>query len=232
MSRIFLTLFSDSAKRQPEAVKRLTSLCALLALCPAILFSASCATNRLERPPYAAGNIESLLSEKENIKSLKSSFAIELEKDGNLLKGDAVLRLGPESLDLQVYSLGLLVAEVSEDNGAAKSIPAADRNKLSLLVDGLRSSFFWWTIKDPGIISDADSYHLYNSWKRLLISRKTMLPVKQTVELENGKKLEISYQDPVLVDGIWFPSKIRIKLARYSVNIAVKTLIFNPEQNR
>lgn len=231
MSMTFLTQSEDSPKKRAAKSSGLTAFQVSAGLV-FLSIMASCASQRLEKPFYAAGSIESVLSYKRNIKSLKTVFSIELERDGNLLKGDAALSLGPESFDLQVYSLGVLVAEVSEDNGIIKSTPPADRNKLSLLIDGLRNSFFWWSINDPDIISDNDTYKLQNSWRMLEVSRKTMLPVKQAIGIENGGQLDISYGEPAYIDGNWFPSKIRIHLARYSAIISVRNLTFNPEHDR
>lgn len=225
MYMIFSKLFSDNGRGWRGGVSVYILL--LLVLCSTPFLPISCATRKLEMPSYEGIELKVILAEKENIRSLSSTFSIEFEKDGSMVRGDAVLKLRPDSLDLQVYSLGLLVAEVSSVNDVTKSVPAIDKNRLLLLIDGLRNSFLWWSMNNPEIRDDGDIYHVSNSWKRLFINKKTMLPVKQIVELENGRQLNIFYDDPVLIDGIWFPSKMRIELSRYSVNLKIKTLSVN-----
>src|SRR5512143_2001174 len=105
-------------------------LCAVLSL----LFT-SCAKKKLEIPTYEGIDPKVLLAEREHIKVLESTFSIEFEKEGSIMKGEGALRLTPDSLDLQVYSFGFLVAEVSSNSTATSCNPPIERNKLSLLVD-------------------------------------------------------------------------------------------------
>jgi hypothetical protein len=188
----------------------------------------SCATKKIEIPVYEGVDPREFLAEKENIRSLESTFHIEFERDGNLMKGDAVLRLTPDSLDLQVYSLGFLVGEVTSNGTVMRSDPPLERNKLLILIDGIRNSFFWWSLKNAGIRDNHDTYRVSNSWRRLFLNKKTMMPEKQIIDLEGGKELVVNYEDPDLIDGIWFPSRMRIALSNQSVNLKIKTLSFNP----
>jgi hypothetical protein len=116
------------------------------------------------------------------------------------------------------------VAEVSSNSTETRCDPPLDRNRLSLLVDGLRNSFFWWSVKNPDIRDDQDTYRVSNSWKRVFIDKKTMMPLRQTIELEEGMQLEVLYGDPAFMDGVWFPSKMRIALSHQSVNLTIETL--------
>jgi hypothetical protein len=184
----------------------------------------SCATKRVEVPTYEGVDVLSLLSSRETVRAIHSSFSIELERDGSAMRGDAVLNLTPETLDLQVYSLGFLVAEVVSNDTVTKSNPPLDRSRLLMLVDGIRNSFFWWTIKNPEIREDEGVYRVVNSWRRLLLNRKTLMPEKQVIELEDGRQLTVLYAEPALMEGGWFPSKMRIELANQSVNLKIKSL--------
>jgi len=186
----------------------------------------SCAPKRVEVPRFEGG-LKELLAGREDIRSISSTFSIEFDRDGNTIRGDGVLWLTSDTLDLQVYSLGFLVAEVTSNNGSTTSNPSFDRKRLTMLVDGLRNSFFWWSIKDPEISEEGDAYYISNSWRRLSLNRETMMPVKQVIELEDGLRLDIYYDEPALIDGIWFPSGMRVEFSRYSVNIRVKTLSLN-----
>jgi len=188
---------------------------------------ASCATKRVEIPTYEGVDVLSVLSRKETVKAIDSHFSIEFEKDGSVMRGDAVLKVTHESLDLQVYSLGFLVAEVVSNDAGTTSTPPLDRGRLLMLVDGIRSSFFWWSIKNPEIKEDEDAYRIGNSWRRLLLNRKTLMPEKQMMELEGGRQLTVIYGEPVLMEGGWFPSKMRIELGNQSVNLKIKSLLFS-----
>ena len=195
-------------------------LCAVLSL----LFI-SCATKKLEIPTYEGVDPKVLLAEREHITMLESTFSIEFEKEGSIMKGEGALRLTPDSLDLQVYSFGFLVAEVSSNSVATTCNPPVDKNKLSLLVDGLRNSFFWWSVKNPDIRDDHGTYRVSNSWKKVFIDKKTMMPLRQTIELDGGRQLDVMYDEPAFMDGVWFPSKMRIALAHQSVNLKIETLL-------
>lgn len=185
---------------------------------------ASCAAKRVEIPTYEGVDVLSVLSGKETVKAIDSHFSIEFEKDGNAMRGDAVLRLTHETLDLQVYSLGFLVAEVVSKDTVTRSSPPLDRSRLLMLVDGIRNSFFWWSIKNPEVKEDEGAYRIGNSWRRLLLNRKTLMPEKQLIELEDGRQLTVLYSEPALMEGGWFPSKMRIELANQSVNLKIKSL--------
>lgn len=194
-----------------------------------ILFSfvfllASCAAKRVGVPTYEGADILTVLSSKGAVRSIDSNFSIEFERDGSVLRGDAVLKLTPDALDLQVYSLGFLVAEVTSNDAVTRSDPPIDRNRLLMLVDGIRNSFFWWSIKNPEIWEGEGAYRVSNSWRWLYLNRKTLMPEKQIIELEDGRQLTVLYGEPALMEGGWFPSKMRIELSRQSVNLKIKSL--------
>lgn len=178
-------------------------------------------------PSYEGIELKDILAEKGNIRSLKSTFTVAFDGNGNFGRGDAVLNLTPEDLDLQIYSHGFLVAEVASNKDFTKSIPALDSKKLAMLVDGLRNSFLWWTVKDYDIEDRADSYRVSNPWRILTINKKTMLPERQFLELEDGRQIEVLYAEPEFVDGIWFPTEMHIGMGSKSVSIKVKALSVN-----
>ncbi|MFN3395557.1 MAG: hypothetical protein ACK4Z9_02020 [Thermodesulfovibrionales bacterium] len=197
--------------------------CIQLLFYAAIIFQlSSCATKRIEIQ-YYEGSLYERLRSFEEIRSIKATFSIEFDRgDGVVIKGDGILNLSEDALDLQVYSMGFLVAEVNADNSGVKSNPSVNKNRLIMLVDGLRNSFFWWDIKGYDLKDEEDHYIVRNSWKRLTINKKTMMPLNQVIDLEDGKHLDVSYYEPSDINGFPFPSRIRIELSNYAVDLRIK----------
>ncbi len=211
-----------------RGVSALAVLC-LLFILSCLLFT-SCAARKVEVPILEGVDPREVLAERSSIRSLESTLDIEFEKDGSVMRGDGVFRLTADSLDLQVYTLGFLVAEVTSNNSVTRSNPPIDKNKLFILVDGLRNSFFWWSIKNPVVRNDHDAYLVSNSWRRLFLNKRTMMPEKQIIDLEGGRQLTAYYDEPAFMDGVWFPSKMRLELSGQSVSLTIKTLSFDPQQ--
>ncbi len=193
-----------------------------------ILFLFSCTVKRIEMPAYEGVDVREIIAGRSSIKSVEATFSIEFEKDDSTMTGDAVIELTDEVLSLRVYSLGFLAAEVTAENGVIKSNPRLDTNKSAILVDGLTNSFLWWTIKNYEIEEKNGMYQLRNSSRKLLIDKKTMLPRQQTIELDNGRELNVFYEEPANSGEFWYPSKMRIELSRYAVTLKIKTISFKP----
>ena len=51
-----------------------------------------------------------------------------------------------------------------------------------------------------------------------------MLPVSQTIELDSGKELRISYGEPANSNGFWYPSRMKIELSKYVVKLKIKSI--------
>ncbi len=192
----------------------------------ALVLNAACAQKGIVIPVREGIDLRDELNRMGSITSLDAGFTIEFLRGENTMKGDAVLRLTPEDLDLRVYSLGFLVSEVTSHEGLTKSNPPIDRTRLLLLIDGIRNSFFWWSIEDYQIDEDDAALIVTNSWRRIVFNKRTLLPVRQIINLEEGKELHIFYEDPQPLDGVWFPSKMRIELSPYTVNLAIRELSF------
>lgn len=184
----------------------------------------SCATKRIEIH-YYEGSLDDRLRDLEDIKSIKAVFSIEFDRgDGITINGEGILNLSEDDLDLQVYSMGFLVAEVNADRTGLRSNPSVNKNRLVMLVDGLRNSFFWWSIKGYDIKDRGENLIMGNSWKRVTIDKKTMMPSSQIIELEDGRQLEIFYYEPSDVKGFVFPLRIRMELSKYAVNLRIKDI--------
>lgn len=225
-----LKLHSDVKKIAiSKTIKRIFYSSGLLLFCSsALLLLSSCSAKRVELPNYEGSDIKKTIAERNNIKSVEATLYVEFEKDDSIITGDAAFELTDETLDLRIYSLGFLVAELTEANGMIKSNPELSRGKRIILVDGLRNGILWWTIKDYTIEEQNGIYQLRNSWQSLAIDKKTMLPTHQTIELDNGRELRIFYEAPVSDGNFWYPSKIRIELSRYTVKLQIKTISFLP----
>lgn len=193
-----------------------------------IILLMSCVAKRVGIPTYEGVDPRGELSKRENTESIRSTFSIEFERDGETIRGDAALYLTRDSLTLRVYSFGFLVVEIASGDGMTMSDPPLDRNRIAMLVDGIRNSFFWWSIKNYDIREEGDTYRLWNSWRRLFINKKTLLPEKQLIDLEDGRELAVIYEEPDEIGGIWFPSRMRIELSRYVVSLRIKSISVIP----
>jgi len=178
-------------------------------------------------PVYEGIDIADALRSKDNISAIDASFSIVFEKDDTELRGDGVLNISRNGdLNLRVYSFGFLALELMSEKGIVKSVPAIDRARGAILTSGLRDCLFWWDIKDFDVTENEKDYLLMNSSRKIWIDRRTMLPVRQTVSLEDGRELDIFYENPEVSDDIWYPSKIRIELSRYAVVLRIKDISF------
>jgi hypothetical protein len=70
-------------------------------------------------------------------------------------------------------------------------------------------------------------YHLKNFSREIWFDKKTTLPIKQKVALENGRELSISYEDMEKMGDVWYPSTITIDLSQYSVKLKIKEISFS-----
>ncbi len=202
----------------------------------AILVLASCAPKYAEKPSREGTSLSDLLAKMNTVQSIEAVLSIDYEKNDSTMSGDAFLNLSPAAMDLRIYYLGFLAGEVKEDNGVIKSKPKLDKYKSIVLVDGLRNSFLWWTISDYTIQEIDDSYVLRNFNRTLTISKKTLLPLEQTIELDNGEEMTISYDGPacnkpeteknVLDPEIaWYQSHLSIRYKNHLVKVRVKSYI-------
>jgi hypothetical protein len=195
-----------------------------------ILFSFACAAKRVALPVYEGVNVREVLSSKNNIAAIDTTFSIVIDQDNSKMQGDGILNISRNGdLKMRVYSFGFLAFEIISEDGIIKSVPVIDRSKGTLLTYGLRDCLFWWDIDDYEIEEKEDNYILKSFTRTIWIDRKTLFPLKQSIALENGSELNISYENPEKSDGVWYPSKIRIELAQYSVTLRMKDISFIPD---
>ncbi|MBF0559709.1 MAG: hypothetical protein HQL08_13125 [Nitrospirae bacterium] len=212
----------------------LTSVLSLLVL--------SCAPKYAERPSREGLSLSEMLSRMNSIQSIEAVLSINYEKNDAAMSGDAALNLSGDALNLRLYYLGFLAGEIKENNGIISSKPKIDKYKSIVLVDGLKNSFMWWTISDYTIQEREDSYVLKNSSREVIIGKKDLLPVKQTVEFENGEELNITYDTPAhsrpetnqyVTDPEtgWYQSRLSIRYRNHLVNVKVKSYSASREKN-
>src|SRR3990172_12190807 len=85
---------------------------AICLLCTLFCLLLSCTAKRVALPTYEGVDPRDELARRNSVESIRSTFSIEFERDGGVLRGDAALELTQTTLDMRVYSLGFLVAEV------------------------------------------------------------------------------------------------------------------------
>jgi len=192
-----------------------------------ILFLFSCAAPLVEIPIYEGIDVENALYSKNSISAIETTFSVIFEKDDTEIRGDGVLNISRNGdLNLRVYSLGFLVLDLTSENGIIKSIPKLDRNKSTILTYGLRDCLFWWDIRDFEIDEKDGMYLLKNPSRKIWIDRKTILPIKQKISLEDGRDLNVSYEGFDKVGDIWYPLRIKIELSGYFVTLKFKDILF------
>ena len=208
----------------------------LLTSVSCLLLLISCAAPKLaEKPSHRGTSLNDALSQYRKISSISTVVGLDYEKNDVIMSGDASLSVSPDKLSLRIYYLGFLQGEVYEENGKIKSKPKLDKNKSLILVEGLKSSLFWWNITDYTVTETADAYELRNGYRRVVVNKESLLPVEQTLELENGDTIAISYDTPSRIiseDGketpdnsplSWYQSRVKIQLKNYIVRINVKS---------
>ncbi|MGO9614181.1 MAG: hypothetical protein ACLPX5_14280 [Dissulfurispiraceae bacterium] len=222
----------------------------LLLLTFLVLLTVSCAAKHVELPSYEGISLENAMSQLGKISSIEAGLAIQYEKNEASLSGDAFLTVSRDNLNLRIYYLGFLAGELVEDHGTIRSKPQLDKNKSIMLVEGLKNSIFWWNIEDYTVKDNEGQYILTNGFRQIVVNKKTLLPEEQTLELDNGETLSISYESPVKYvrekgqddeakdEGgsdavsrpnnsqtfeLWFPSHLKMQYKNQTVKITVKS---------
>lgn len=198
-----------------------------LFLLSAVLILSACAVKQAPLPDYGVIDVREFLSSRNAISSIETTFSVVFERIDTEMRGDGALNLLKNGdLSMRVYSFGFLAFEMSARNGIITSNPPVERNPGVMLSSGLRDCLFWWDIEDFSLEEDENVYVLQNRKRSLWINKKTMLPVKQMVSLDDGRELMIRYDNPAHAGDLWYPSKIRIELAHYAVTLTIRDISF------
>jgi len=198
-----------------------------------LLLLVSCAPKKIEIPAFAPKSLDELLSEKNGLYEIDTTFEIVFKKPDTEISGNGILNIHENgNLSLRVYSIGLLMMELSSKNNIVKSKPRLNKNRTMILTQGLRDCFFWWDIKDFTVSNKEDGIYLLENLERSLwIDKKTSLPVKQTIRFDDGKELNIFYDNPAEENGIWYQSKIRIELSKNTIILIIKNIYSKNSSN-
>ena len=185
----------------------------------------ACAPKRAEIPVFTGG-IGDLIAERSKTDSLEALVSLVIEKKDGNISGDAFIELTPKTLSMRVYTLGFLSAELEEDEVGIKSKPQLEYKKKAAVADGIRNGLMWWAIKDYTVEETVDEYILRNSWKRLVVDKKTMQPLSQRIELPNIGTMNVYYEEPALLAGGAYPTSVRVEVLRYTIRMTVKEMEF------
>lgn len=200
-----------------------------------ISFITSCAPRHVEMPSFSDRDLSELTDVLSDVSGIEAVISMEYEKGHNLMQGDASVSISENHIDLKVYYLGFLAGHLKENNGEVTASQKMDTNKKAILVDGLKQSFLWWKIQDYNVIDEGEFYTLKNYNRKILVDKKTLLPVEQTIELYNGDELKIIYDSPAKVKetdsgdkrlaslGLWYQSGMRIELNNHLLKIKIKS---------
>jgi hypothetical protein len=195
-----------------------------------VLFLTACAAGRIEKkemPFYEGKAFSEVLSERNGIHDIETKFAVLFEKKDSEIRGDAALDISRTGdISLRVYSLGFLAMELTSKDGVVKSTPSLDKGKKVILTRGLRDCLFWWDIRDTSLIEENGYYVLESPDREIWIDKKTFLPARQNIYFEDGKVLNVYYDNPTKEDDIWYQSKIRIEFLQYSVTFTIKHMLY------
>jgi hypothetical protein len=199
-----------------------------------IVFLVSCAPKRIEVPFYEGRPFREVLSGLNDISEIDAKLSLAFEKSDAEIKGDAALHVSRDGdMSLRVYSLGFLAMELTSENDVVRSNPHLDKSKAMILTQGIRDCLFWWDVRDSAVEDDGEYFIIKNSVRRVWIDKKTFLPKRQKIFFDEGKELTIYYDTPARENDIWYQSKIRIELSKYSVTLAVQKITFKSGlQNR
>jgi hypothetical protein len=191
------------------------------------LLLVSCAPKAVQMPSFEGRDFREAFSARKDISGIDTVFSVAFEKKDSERKGNAALTISRTGdMSLRIYSLGFLAMELTSRDGVVKSSPRIDKNKAFILTEGLRNCLFWWDITDYTVEDTPDCFVLRNGERTLWIDKKMLLPVRQRIFFDIGRELNIYYEAPRKADGLWYQSKIRIELSRYSVRLTVKKISF------
>ena len=193
-----------------------------------ILLVSACAPKKIEMPAAEQRSIDVVLAERRSIERIDAAMSVVFEKTDSEMYGDAVLDIAKDGdLHMKVFTLGILAMDLTSKKGLVKSTPKLDKNKIAILTQGLRDSLFWWDLTDFTIQAENDQLILQNATRQVVLDRKTMLPQKQKISFDDGKQLTVFYDNPAQAKGVWYQSKMRIELSRYTVTLTVREISFS-----
>ena len=192
-----------------------------------VVCATACAPKKVEMPSLEQQSIDIVLAERQSIERIDAAMSVIFEKSDSEIQGDAVLEIAQDgSMQMKVYTLGILAMDLISKNGLVKSTPKLDRRKTAILTGGMRDSLFWWDLEDFTVQEENDHLVLQNATRQVVLDRSTLLPQKQRISFDDGRQLTVFYDNPAQAEGLWYQSKMRIELSRYAVTLNIKEISF------
>jgi len=167
----------------------------------------------VEVPEYK-GTLSSFLNENSFWEGLSGSFSLVLKKpDGQVLSADAFIQAGPEKLEMRFYRFGFPAGELVEEPDP----------RYEHLKEAIKNALIWWRVGDYRAASLENEYLLEADSRSLVLDRKTLVPLNQSLFLPEGT-VTISYSAYQRLETLWYPFRMEIRYSGYELDLAAKKL--------
>jgi hypothetical protein len=174
--------------------------------------------------------LERLMENLAGVSEVTGVADMEFLSTAKKLDGMASIKVSAGAMSVNVYSLGVLAAELYEadgpDGNIVTSAPPLSPLDKYLMVTGIRAGVMWWaeaagdiparaaqTTQDGGIIV------IRNLRSNTALEKLTLKPVLRDILLPDGRTLHVRYNDVVWLDGAWYPGRIEAVLDDHRLKI-------------
>lgn len=208
--------------------------CFIMAFSIFYIFIASCATSTPTRDIPKTEGLDEKLNHLKKISQILVHGDIILQKSNRKVQGNFVLSVKGDDIDMQVFSKGISVGEITLENNKITMSPSLNNEYLDyMFAVVVRDSITWWNIYDYAIKSGSEAYILKNSWKKVYIDSFMLVPVKQIFSLRWFKKVDVDYSK---IEDFGFgllPSQITFSYKTYDCMLSVGRIeIIETKQER
>lgn len=165
----------------------------LLTVSFVIFFVLGCVEKKPEvlREFYAV-DVQDFIKKMQNYHGIESSLTIDYESKGNLLSGDALLKINKNETLLRIYYMGFPAGEVYEKDEEVSSNLLIEKDKIKQILTGVKKGFMWWA-GDFEIKEKDNNFVLKekNSDREVVLNKNGFMPVSQSFTFENQQILII-----------------------------------------
>ncbi len=191
-----------------------------------------CAKRQVLTPDYRGYDLRMLIDELKEVASIESALEVQYERGDALMNGDMFVKADKEDMVLRFYYMGLPAGEIVQKDGIVKGTLKIGKAKAEMLIEGLKSSIFWWNSEYDETFETEGAYILRGIGREVVIDKKTMLPINQRVTLANGEIINIAYSVPsqLYPEGPpkrptdWYQSEMLIEYRDYRVRAKITSL--------
>ncbi len=192
-----------------------------------------CAPRPLPPPIYSG--IELTLKEVvsevgEGIDAIKAVVDIDVERDNSPYhhSSASVMIKKPHVAHIRMYNFGVLSGDVVVKGDDVHVLYGKINREFDAFIKKLYDTVFWWDdVEDGYMYQDSNMYIIRTNDRKLYLDSATLLPVKQSVRLED-KMLYITYDMPAKEGNFWYPSFLEIRMDKYKFSVKVERLLINP----